>query len=125
MLHKITSFFVVHPERIAGICSGCDCRQGQVQLLEGLLVELEIELACNGNSAPDARSSKFPENIKVKPYLAYAKGDSADEFVYFTSEVEVLIMEERDKNNVYFYLPGAVMERDGLKYPKYYYIELK
>lgn len=88
-------------------------------------VEIEIQLTCNGNSAPDARSSKFLENVKVKPYLAYPKGESTEEFVYFTSEVEVLIMEQRDKNNVYFYLPGAVMERDGLKYPKFYYIELE
>ena len=56
---------------------------------------------------------------------AYPKGDSADEFVYFTSEVEVLIMEQRDQNNVYFYLPGAVMERDGLKYPNTTTLSLK
>jgi len=93
--------------------------------LRGDWVEIEIQLTCNGNSAPDARNSKFVENIKVKPFLAYPKGSSADEFVYFTSEVEILIMEARDQNNVYFYLPGPVMERDGLKFPKYFYVEIE
>ena len=126
MLHKITSIaalFVV----LFSVASAQDVTVDKVKFntLSKYWVEVEIQLSCNGNSAPDARSSKFLENIKVKPYLAYPKGDSADEFVYFTSEVEILIMEQRDKNNVYFYLPGAVMKRDGLKYPKYYYVELE
>ena len=34
-------------------------------------------------------------------------------------------MEKSDSNNVYFYLPGLLMERDNLKFPKYYYIEIE
>ncbi len=87
-------------------------------------IQIEMRVTCNGNSAPDARNPKFLENIKIKPYIAYPKGESADEFVYFTSEVEIIAMEQRDKNNVYFYVPGPIAKRDNLKYPKYYYIEV-
>ncbi|MGB0415332.1 MAG: hypothetical protein ACPGKS_00635 [Coraliomargarita sp.] len=126
MLFKITSIVALFTLLVSA-ASGQDVTVDKVKFnaLRDYWVEIEIQLTCNGNSAPDARDSKFLENIVVKPYLAYGKGDSADEFVYFTSEVEILVMEQRDKNNVYFYLPGAVMKRDGLKYPKYYYIELE
>lgn len=87
-------------------------------------IQIEMRVTCNGNSAPDARNPKFLENIKIKPYIAYPRGDSADDFVYFTSEVEIIAMEQRDKNYVYFYVPGPIAKRDNLKYPKYYYMEL-
>ena len=88
-------------------------------------VEIEIQITCQGNSSPEARNEDFLENIKIRPYLAYPKGSSADDFVYFKSEIEILIMEKSDSNNVYFYLPGLLMERDNLKFPKYYYIEIE
>ncbi|ADE54960.1 hypothetical protein [Coraliomargarita akajimensis] len=88
-------------------------------------VQVEIQLSCVGNSAADARDPKYLENIKVKPYLAYPKGESTSDFVYFTSEVEIMIMEARDKNRVYFYIPGLIIDRDRLKFPKYYYVELE
>ncbi|MGC6455523.1 MAG: hypothetical protein ACON39_00845 [Coraliomargaritaceae bacterium] len=88
-------------------------------------VEIEIQITCQGNSSPEARNKDFLENIKIRPYLAYPKGSSPDEFVYFTAEVEILIMEKSDSNNVYFYLPGLLMERDNLKFPEYYYIEIE
>lgn len=87
-------------------------------------VEIEIEITCQGNSSPDAVDEDFLENIVIRPYLAYPKG-SSDEFVYFTSEVKILIMEKSDSNSVYFYLPGLLMERDKLKFPKYYYVEIE
>ena len=88
-------------------------------------VEIEIQITCQGNSSPDAINEDFLENIKIRPYLAYPKGSSSDEFVYFSAEVEILIMEKSDSNNVYFYLPGLLMERDSLKFPKFYYIEIE
>ena len=71
-------------------------------------IQIEMRVTCNGNSAPDARNPRFLENIKIQPYIAYPKGDSADQFVYFTSSVEILAMEQRDKNYVYFYVPGPI-----------------
>ena len=44
---------------------------------------------------------------------------------FFKRILEILIMEKGDDNNVYFYLPGLVVERDQLKTdPDFYYVEV-
>ncbi|MGB0413410.1 MAG: hypothetical protein ACPGJU_03100 [Coraliomargarita sp.] len=125
MIKRIASLFVALSVAI-GTLAAQDVVVDQVKFNKTRddWIQIEMRLTCNGNSAPDARNPKFLENIKVKPYIAYPKGDSADEFVYFTSEVEIIAMEQRDKKNVYFYVPGPIAKRDNLKYPKYVYIEL-
>ena len=88
-------------------------------------IQMEIELSCEGNSAEDARDKDYVEKIKVKAYLAYTRDASARSFDYYTSEIEILIMEKGDDNNVYFYLPGLIVERDQLKTdPDFYYVEV-
>jgi len=89
-------------------------------------VQMEVQLKCNGNSAPDARNSRYVENIQVKVYLGYAIDKSAGQFDFYTSEVDIIIMEQGDDNNVYFYLPGLVVERDNLSSidPDYYFVEV-
>jgi nucleoside-specific outer membrane channel protein Tsx len=89
-------------------------------------VQMEVQLTCNGNPAPDARNRRFVENIKVKAYLGYAIDKSAGEFDFYTSEVEIIIMEQGDDNNVYFYLPGMIVDRDKLSStdPDYYFVEV-
>ena len=88
-------------------------------------IQMEIELSCEGNSADEARDKDYVEKIKVKAYLGYTRDASAGSFDFYTSEIEILIMEKGDDNNVYFYLPGLIVERDQLKtYPDYYYVEV-
>lgn len=88
-------------------------------------VQVEIELSCTGNPSPEARSPRFVENIKVKVYLAYLRDASTRKFDYYSSEVEILIMEQGDNNNVYFYMPGPIIERDRLKKdPDFFYVEV-
>lgn len=88
-------------------------------------VQMEIELSCFGNPSPEARNPRFVEKIKVKVYLAYERDAKAREFDYYTAEVEVVIMEQGDDNNVYFYMPGPIVERDQLRTdPDYYYVEV-
>ena len=88
-------------------------------------IQMEIELSCEGNSAEEARDKDYVEKIKVKAYLGYTRDASARSFDYYTSEIEILIMEKGDDNNVYFYLPGLIVERDQLKTdPDYYYVEV-
>ena len=88
-------------------------------------IQMEIELSCNGNPAPDARNDKFVEKIGVKAYLAYERDAAEREFDYYTSEVEIIMMEKGDNNNVYFYLPGKIVERDRLRAdPFSYYVEI-
>ena len=86
-------------------------------------LQIEIQLECNGNPSPDARNKDFVENIVVKPLIGYALGGG--EFQFYSAEVEVMIMEVRDKNSVYFYMPGPVVERDKLaRQPEYYFVEI-
>jgi hypothetical protein len=88
-------------------------------------IQMEIELSCDGNPAPDARDERYVEKIKVKAYVAYERDGQARSFDYYTSEVEIIIMEKGDNNNVYFYLPGLIVERDSLSTdPDFYYVEV-
>ncbi|MGJ8640316.1 MAG: hypothetical protein ACSHYA_13085 [Opitutaceae bacterium] len=88
-------------------------------------IQMEIELSCEENKAPDARDKRFVENVKVTAYLAY-ESKYAKPFDYYTSEVEIVIMEKGEDYNVYFYLPGLIVERDQIQpeEPKFYYVEV-
>ncbi len=88
-------------------------------------IQMEIELSCEGNSAEEARNKSFVEKIKVKAYLGFTRDASTRSYDYYTSEIEILVMEKGDDNNVYFYLPGLIVERDQLKTdPDFYYVEV-
>jgi hypothetical protein len=86
-------------------------------------VQMEVELSCGGNPLPEARDKRYVEEIKVKAYLGYKVDDGFD---FYFAEVEIIIMEQGDDNNVYFYLPGQIVERDGLSSidPDYFFVEL-
>ena len=88
-------------------------------------LQIEITLSCEENMDPDARDKDYVENIKVKAYLAFERDAQDRSFDYYTSELEIIIMEKGDDKNVYFYLPGLIVERDQLKTdPDFYYIQL-
>lgn len=88
-------------------------------------IQMEVQLSCEGNSAADARDPRFVEKINVKVYLAYTRDASARLYDYYTSEVDIIMMEKGDDNNVYFYLPELIVERDQLQTtPDFYYVEI-
>lgn len=88
-------------------------------------MQVAVELTCNENPLPDARNPDFVENITVKVYLAFVRDASNREYDYYSSEVEIAIMERRDERNVYFYLPGPIVKRDDLpREPEFYYVEI-
>ena len=89
-------------------------------------IQMEIELFCGPNTLATARHKDYTENVKVKVYLAYERDASARLYDYYTSEVEVVIMEANEDYNVYFYLPGLIVERDRLNQPEpaFYHIEI-
>ena len=88
-------------------------------------IQMEVELSCDGNPSSAARDKNFVENIKVKAYIAYERDAAARKFDYYTSECEIVVMKKGDDNNVYFYLPGLIVERDQLQTdPKFYYVEV-
>lgn len=88
-------------------------------------IQMEVELSCMGNLSPEARHSRYVEKINVKVYLAYVRDAKAREYDYYTAELDIIIMEQGDDNNVYFYLPGLIVERDQLSTdPDFYYVEV-
>ena len=89
-------------------------------------IQMEVELTCEGNFSPDARSEDYVENVVVQVYLAYLPdGAQVPDYDYYTSELEVAIMERRENYNVYFYLPGLIAERDGLRDdPAFFYVKI-
>jgi hypothetical protein len=88
-------------------------------------LQVEIELSCEENPDSEARDKDFVEKIRVKAYLAFERDTQERSFDYYTSEVEIILMEKGDDKNVYFYLPGLIVERDQLKTdPDFYYIEV-
>ena len=88
-------------------------------------LQIEIKLSCEGNFDSEARDKDFVEDIQVKAYLAYLRDAQERLFDYYTSKVEIVIMEKGDDRNVYFYLPGLIVQRDQLKTdPDFFYIEV-
>jgi hypothetical protein len=91
-------------------------------------IQMEVQLSCEGNSAAaaaDARDPRFVEKINVKVYLAFTRDASARLYDYYTSQVDIIMMEKGDDNNVYFYLPELIVERDQLQTtPDFYFVEI-
>ncbi|MEM7791241.1 MAG: hypothetical protein AAF546_07560 [Verrucomicrobiota bacterium] len=86
---------------------------------------MEIQISCDGNPAPDARDKRFLEDIKVTAYLGYAIDPAARKFDFYKAESRILMMEQNKDVNVYFYLPGIIVDRDRLDNdPEYYFVEL-
>lgn len=88
-------------------------------------IQMEIQLSCEGNLKPDARHRNYVEKIKLKAYIAFERDAKNRSYDYYTSEIEIVIMEKGDDNNVYFFLPGLIVERDQLQTtPDFYYVEV-
>ncbi len=88
-------------------------------------IQMEVRLRCNANPSPEARHSRFVENIRIKVYIAFERDAEARLFDYYASEVEIVAMKQNDRSNVYFYLPGPIVERDRLrKDPDFFYVEI-
>jgi len=88
-------------------------------------LEVRVELSANRNTLPDARDERYVENIGVRVYLGFERDASERTFDFYYSEVEIVIMEQGDDANVYFYLPGLIVERDQLRTdPQFFYAEV-
>jgi hypothetical protein len=88
-------------------------------------VQMEIELQCEGNLLPEARDPDYVERIGVTAFLAYEIDAAAGEFDFYRAEVEIVAMEKGDSANVYFFLPGVIVERDQLPdEPYFYFVEI-
>jgi len=77
-------------------------------------VQVDVQLITRDNQSPDARSRDFVENVGVRLFLAYENRAESGSFDFYSSEVEILIMERGDNVTVPFFLAGPVVKRDRL-----------
>ena len=88
-------------------------------------VRVAVEMTCNENPLPEARDRDYVEDVNVKVYLAYPINEAERQFDFYVQDVDIVIMERGEDYNVYFYLPGLIVERDGLPTdPDYYFVEV-
>ena len=59
-------------------------------------------------------------------YLCYERDRKTKSFDFYKAEAEIISIEQGKKKNVYFFLPGVVVDRDRLpKTPPYYFVALE
>ena len=89
-------------------------------------IQMQVELHFGDNLLPDARSKDFFSKIGVTVYLAYEIDAANRQYDYYRSKVKIALAEAKEKYNVYFYLPGMIVERDRISKakPEYYYVAL-
>jgi len=90
-------------------------------------IQVVIELSCDGDQTPgvSGHEKRFVENVKVSVYLAFVVDADARDFDYYFSELEIVMMEQGEDKNAYFYLPGVIVERYRyLDDPEFFYVEI-
>ena len=90
-------------------------------------IQMEIELDFDDNTQPNARNKDFFENVGVKVYLAYEIDAAMRQYDYYSAQVKIAMAEAKEKYNVYFYLPGLIVERDQISQakPAFYYVAVE
>lgn len=111
--------------RLAAQERAVDLVNVQFDSLRNDWIRFEVEIEANENPLPDARERNYLDRVKVTAYAAWTRDAENREFDYYKSDVEIVSMERGDRNNVYFYLPGLIAERDRLREePDFYYFEI-
>ncbi|MGB0419263.1 MAG: hypothetical protein ACPGF8_06710, partial [Opitutales bacterium] len=89
-------------------------------------IQMQVELDFGDNTLPDARDKDFFSNVGVKAYVAYEIDAAKRQYDYYSCEVKIALAEAKEKYNVYFYLPGMIVERDRISQakPAFYYVAL-
>ena len=89
-------------------------------------IQMQVELDFGVNTLPDARDKDFFSNVGVKAYVAYEIDAAKRQYDYYICEVKIALAEAKEKYNVYFYLPGMIVERDRISQakPAFYYVAL-
>lgn len=89
-------------------------------------VQMEIQIRANKNTLEDAKNERFVDNIKVMAYLGYERDSKTKSFDFYKAQVEIISIEQGEEKNVYFYMPGVIVDRDRLpKEPTYYFVALE
>ena len=89
-------------------------------------VQMEIKIRANKNTSEDAKNERFVDNIKVMAYLGYVLDARENTFDFYKAEVEIISIEQGKQKNVYFFMPGIIIDRDRLpKTPPYFFVALE
>lgn len=91
-----------------------------VQMAEDWL-RTEIEIEANRN--PTAKNPGYVSEIRVGLILSLQMEDGT--FSFYRSDAEVVALEQNDSVTISFLLPGIVLERDEVREPFAYLVEIE
>lgn len=120
---------VVAPERAVLVK---DVRFSQTRM-NGMSVNpwnrVELVLDARSNPDPKALNKRWVDRIKVTVTLGFDNKNgkkNLEEWSFYRASATVLTMEVNSARSVFFYLPGDIVKRDGLrKDPDVFFIELE
>lgn len=89
-------------------------------------VQMEIKIRANKNTAEDAKNERFVDNIKIMAYLGYDRDSKTKSFDFYKAQAEIISIEQGKQNEVHFFMPGVIVNRDRLpKTPPYYFVAIE
>jgi hypothetical protein len=90
---------------------------------------VEVVLDARSNPDPKALNKRWVDRIKVTVTLGFNNKNSPrnlEEWSFYRASATVLTMEVNSARSVFFYLPGDIVKRDGLrKDPDVHFVELE
>ena len=84
---------------------------------------LKAEVDIQANRNPRQENSRFVSAIDVTLTLSFQKANGA--FAFYRCSVEIIALEQNETAQVAFYFPGILMERDNLREPFAYLVEIE
>lgn len=84
-------------------------------------LKAEVEVQANRN--PTKENSRFVSEIEITLNLSFQKPNGL--FVFYRCSVEIVALEQNETALVAFYFPGILMERDNLREPFAYLVEIE
>ena len=83
-------------------------------------IRTRLEISSSGNPSDSARDPRFLDGLKLKLHLSF--GDTRKGFSFYSSEVEIVTLEQGEKHFVDFFLPGSIVKRDRLNTTPFAYL---
>ena len=71
-----------------------------------------IQISASANPSQEVKNSRFIDDVKVKLYLSF--GDRKNGFSFYSSDVDIVTLEQGERYWVDFYIPGQIVKRDRL-----------
>lgn len=89
-------------------------------------LQVEVQLRAGPNTVPGSRTKNYVDNVKLTITLSYEVPSAPGGFDFYQSTVEMPSLKRGERYQVYFYLPGVIVERDRLpREPHAYIVQLE